>query len=87
MRPKYCQYCDLNIPCKDFAKHFKECESRTEPCEKCGQSVVNKEYAFHVATCTGKKVPLDSGLPKKKNGVEKYEMEDSLSRFSKEISR
>lgn len=58
-RPKHCEYCDLNVPVKDFNAHFKQCEARTSVCEVCSKAVPNKEFAVHAVTCREK--------PKKEN--------------------
>jgi hypothetical protein len=57
MKPKYCEYCDLNVPAKDFTAHFRQCESRTSQCARCDKAIVNREFAIHSATCNGKTKP------------------------------
>jgi hypothetical protein len=42
MKPRHCEYCDLNVPAKDFNVHFKQCESRTSPCTLCEKAITNK---------------------------------------------
>ena len=79
MKPKYCQYCDLDVPFQDFPKHIKECESRTSECEKCHNSIMNKNLASHVITCTGKKNLIRVNPSVDRRDFTMFEMEDSLS--------
>lgn len=78
MKPKFCEYCELNVPAKDFNVHFKQCESRTTQCTLCEKAIVNKEYAIHTATCKGKSklAPINA-----QQQLKKFEFADSLNEF------
>jgi hypothetical protein len=79
MKPKHCEYCDLNVPAKDFVTHFKQCESRTSQCTLCEKAIINKELAIHSAICKGKTKPQPQNNKNSRNNDNKYNFEDSLT--------
>ena len=79
MKPRHCEYCDLNVPAKDFNNHFKQCESRTSHCILCEKAIINKEFAIHSATCKGKIKPLPQNIKNSPLNDNKYNFEDSLT--------
>uniref|UniRef100_A0A3Q0T235 XIAP associated factor 1 n=1 Tax=Amphilophus citrinellus TaxID=61819 RepID=A0A3Q0T235_AMPCI len=51
-RLQKCQFCDLEVPCKDLDKHCLVCGSRTELCRDCGRYVTLKDQPEHGLTCS-----------------------------------
>lgn len=51
-RLQKCQFCDLEVPCKDLDKHCLVCGSRTELCRDCGLYVRLRDQPEHGLTCS-----------------------------------
>ena len=52
LRPAHCNYCELDIPFKEFHAHKQQCGSRTEPCEQCGQRYELRVLPEHFRRCS-----------------------------------
>lgn len=47
-----CQFCELNLPCKELDEHSLACGSRTELCRDCGRYVTLKDQPEHDLICS-----------------------------------
>ncbi|XP_070762061.1 XIAP-associated factor 1 isoform X1 [Enoplosus armatus] len=51
-RLQSCQFCELEMPCKELDEHQLVCGSRTELCRDCGRYVTLRDQPGHSLTCS-----------------------------------